>query len=92
MEIKTKFNIGDKIWVIALSFNEQKDDFEWKVEPTERIIKRIGVCFDDDETVEITYHTQYSDGSWCISYYNEKSVFATREQAQAECDRRNNEK
>lgn len=89
MEVKTKFNIEDKIWVITLSFSEEKDDFEWKVEPTERIIKRIGVCFDDVKSVEITYHTNYLDGSTCISYYDEKNCFATKEEAQAECDKRN---
>ena len=88
MEIKTKFNINDKVFAITTVFNEKKDDFEWAVEHTQRIIKRVGVCFDDYEVV-ITYHTQYSDGSWCISYYNEKNIFATKEQAQAECDRRN---
>lgn len=89
MKFETKFKIKDKIWVICKNFNEEKDDFEWKVEHTQRIIIRIFTCCDEKGT-DITYHTNYLDGSTCISFFGEQNCFATKEEAQAECDRRNN--
>ena len=89
MEIKTSFNINDTIWAIEQRFNEEKDDFEFVPNQTPRIVKRIDFCADEKE-IDITYHTVYLDGSRDICYYDESSCFATKEQAQAECDRRNN--
>ena len=88
MKIETKLNIGNKFWAISQRFNEEKDDFEWVVNSTPRIINRIDICCDEGET-EITYRAEYLDGSRDICYYDESSCFATKEQAQAECDKRN---
>ena len=88
MEIKTRFNINDTIWAIGQRFNEEKDDFEWVVNSTPRIVKRIDFCADEKE-IDITYHTVYLDGSRDICYYIEKNCFSTQAEAQAECDKRN---
>lgn len=81
MQIQTKFNVGDTVWAISQRFNEEKDDFELVPNQTPRIINRIDICCDKDET-DITYHTEYIDGSRDISYYNEKDLFATKEQTE----------
>ena len=88
MKIETKFNVKDKFWAISQRFNEEKDDFEWVINRTPRIINRIDIYCDKDET-EITYLAEYLDGSRDICYYDESSCFATKEQAQTECDKRN---
>lgn len=81
MQVKTKFNVGDKVWTTSQRFNEEKDDFELVANSTPRIIDIINIWCDKDET-EITYHTKHIDGSRDILYYNEENCFATKEQAE----------
>ena len=68
MEIKTKFNVGDKVFTII-----------GKNTIAERKVKAI---IFEDNTIS------YSAGNLDISYA-EGSCFATKEEAQAECDKRN---
>ena len=82
MEIKTKFNVGDKLWRI-LDDNTGVASF---------VVKGISVYYKKDivsKKFELDIYYQYSG---LFDIVCEENVFETLEQAQAECDRRNNEK
>lgn len=80
MEIKTKFNVGDKICVI--------DYFdEWEVKWVNVKITGIEILIKGKNKTII-----YNIDSLIYGGYNEQYCFTTKEQAQAECDRRNNER
>lgn len=75
MQIKTKFNVGDKVWVIGKK--ENNDEFyivkgNIKIHHYDTKIKG-GVILEDD----------------LFFGYFENDCFATKEEAQAECDKRN---
>ena len=78
MEIRTKFKPKDEMWTISYQIDDRKT--LWKVNkyPT----KVAYIIIDDG----ITYYTMD------MSYYNEINCFATKEEAQKECDRRNGNK
>ena len=69
MEIKTKFNIGDKVFF----FNPQKTGENAEKGEIARIEVRVG-CY---KKVEVTYFIDASPSSWV----EEKHVFATKEEA-----------
>lgn len=80
MEIKTKFNVGDK--VVGIGYNEIEEWWEiryWFV------IESI-CCFYENGKLEIVY-----DGKKLkiIRGVGEQDCFSTIEQAQKECERRN---
>ncbi len=79
MEIRTKFNVGDTIWYIedVLNGKDYIDCF---------IVGKIMACYndDDDNKLNITYARKNS-----FHFIFEQDCFATKEQAQKECDRRN---
>lgn len=80
MEIRTKFNINQFVWVI------DENNGKWKVIGK---FKVIGVRIEKDRTVDFTdYELDYGDGTHCL-YLSENICFATKEQAQKECDKRN---
>ena len=111
MEIRTKFNVGDKVWTIRQSEVAEKcpicngkekikiknkkyrcpecdgDGYirklypEWVVFDRKREIKEIIIDIDR----ELIYSVEYNK-------YDAKDCFATKEQAQKECDRRNAQK
>ena len=80
MKIETKFNVGEDIFGLVY------DDVicRWSIidfhisEIT--IIEKIGLVYEDLSISKI------------FNRFREQDCFATLEQAQAECDRRNNEK
>lgn len=89
MEIRTKFNIGDKIWFIDRY--TEKNEYIW----------RVITCWGK---WEILGFKVFGDGVYCVLFeegyrnkqhfesreiYKEKNCFATKEQAQKECERRN---
>lgn len=77
MEIITKFNIGDKIWTILNDF-EDKWDVDIMFIVTQIIIdKDLGIMY-----------ARHDD---CNLWHKEENCFTTKEEAQKECDRRNNE-
>lgn len=81
MEIKTKFDVGDK--VIGIAYNEIEEF--WHIEYW-FVIDSI-LCSYENGKLEIIY-----DGKKLILRgIDEQNCFATIEEAQAECDRRNNE-
>lgn len=73
MEIKTKFDVGDRIYPIRY-FNDEKKFCREK----DFIVDAININTEKE--------IQYFDG-WF--YYNEINCFATKEEAQKECDKRN---
>lgn len=77
MEIKTKFNVGDKVYIIYLFCSKWKVALD-KYEIIETNIKinnsRLSVNYTMKPTLEIC---------------SEKYCFATKEEAQKECDKRN---
>ena len=80
MEIRTKFNVNQFVWVI----DENND--KWKVIDK---FKVIGVRIEKDRIVDFTdYELDYGDGKHCL-YLSENICFRTKEEAQAECDKRN---
>lgn len=75
MKIETKFGVGDVSWVV-----EEADDngiyFVNSIEIFEILITKNNIYYRDSINEEL---------------FNEKDCFATKEEAQAEADRRNNE-
>ena len=83
MEIKTKFNIGNTIYIIY-SNNEDM----WCIK--EVIIIEIKIFI--KEEIEIRYNTKATrENTWINGAY-EKLCFSSISEAQAECDRRNSER
>lgn len=77
MEIKTKFNVRDKICVI--------DYFEkWSIKWVNVTITGIQILIKEKYR-----YVKYEIDSLIYGGYNEEYCFATKEQAQAECDKRN---
>ena len=80
MEIRTKFNIGDKICVI--------DYFEkWEVQWVNVEITGIEILIKGKNKTVI-----YNIDTLIYGGYNEGYCFATREEAEQECRRRNAQK
>jgi hypothetical protein len=75
MEIRTKFNVGDKIWTILRAF-----DGKWYM-----YIMFIVTQIIIDKYLGILYVRHNDCDLWC----KEENCFATKEEAQKECDRRN---
>lgn len=67
MEIKTKYNIGDKVWVM--------DDNQ----PTEITINGLSGEYKIIENVNYHITLYYSNDSWKICFY-ENEVFPTKEE------------
>ena len=79
MEIRTKFNVGDKVCVI--------DYFEkWQVKWVKAKITGIEITIRGKNKTVI-----YNIDSLIYGGYNEEYCFATIKAAQKECNRRNNE-
>ena len=93
MEIRTKFNVGDKVWHLERVFNEETDEMELKVSPSPKRIRRIDFCcwrgLSNLIFTEITYITDYLNNTTCILHLPEQDCFATKEEAIKECDKRN---
>lgn len=85
MEIKTKFKVRDYVWFI--DYTSQGLKTHWYVARNFQIYK-IKICIynDEYETASIVYSNVKSG----ISQIEEEYCFATKAEAQAECDRRNN--
>ena len=79
MEIRTKFDVGDKVWIIDC-FENFEHNAEWFVH-YEMEIDGIKIEIEDDE---ITIFYCFVDTG-----EPEELCFATKEEAQKECDRRN---
>ena len=78
MEIKTKFNLGD---IPFLILNDMFDD-KWYVAPKDD---------DEDEIIEIIIDEFGIHYRTPFRINPEQDCFATKKQAQAECDKRNKE-
>lgn len=93
MEIKTKFNVGDKIWVIE--FVAGTKYIKEKATPTK-------VWFISYEDIEITgFNVMLIENKKAGIFVNlkntnlgflESECFATKEEAQKECEKRNAQK
>ena len=84
MEIRTKSNVGDKVYPIHIPLGKEIFMVMDKIE-----IKAITVVIDKNG-IEIDYDFQWVKG---LKYFNnhcfEQECFATKEEAQKECDKRN---
>ena len=88
MEIRTKFKPKDKVWVLnCITGTEYKKD---KVKSTE-------LWFEEEVTINCVKVVLWKDGILiryaieednCIEF-REQNCFATKEEAQKECERRN---
>lgn len=72
MEIRTKFEKGDKVWEIAIWEGKWCVIGQYSIE---------GIYYDSKEGIKYGLHLSTS--------IKEEDCFATKEQAQKECDRRN---
>lgn len=81
MNIKTKCNIGDKVFAIFKSIQNDK----WYMQDKKFTIKEIKI----DKNLDV-YYSLITDGFWIFTVF-EKFCFKTKAEAQAECNRRNNE-
>lgn len=86
MIIKTKFNIGDKVYIVSVPLGLNS----YQVFDAVKIIE-IYIKLDKNNKI-IIYRFKYNGK---VNYYqykaSEENCFATREEAQEECNRRNNE-
>lgn len=83
MEIKTKYNIGDEVFGIGggLSVPYTVDELSSKIRRF-----TVSVYYPRNMTEVFTYyHTDLTDSGGI----SENNIFYTREEAQAECDKRN---
>ena len=71
-EIRTKFNVGDKIWFISCISNVYDGSIE-------------AVVGQEDKEKGIRIMYLFEDYGWV----KEQDCFATKEEAQKECDKRN---
>lgn len=117
MEIKTKFGVGDKVWIIKQDYKYERcpkckgdskelignieyycancygtgkvlsQELEWFVSENVGTITQIKT-FIDEGGIDFDYF----GGEIFASEYlgEEKNLFPTKAEAQAECDRRNN--
>ena len=76
MEIRTKFNIDDEVWYIDM----EQDKWFIFTGHTHKI-KAIEISVVSKDYYEVEYIGLY--------YMREEDCFATKEEAQKECDRRN---
>lgn len=83
MIVKTKFDIGQKVWMIKSYYQTRTHLInKWVVLPHKPIVDgEIRMSTDRGQ-----YWSEGEAGAW------EEDIFTTRKAAQAECDRRNKEK
>jgi RecJ-like exonuclease len=115
MEIKTKFNVNDKLYVIGVNKKEERCKIcngtgtvlikkkiftcpecngkgreftkqHWEIYMSETYPEKINIEIEEGQKPKISYVFMWSD---IPEYIDEKDCFATKEQAQKECDRRN---
>lgn len=73
MEIRTKFNVGDYIWCVGFNYDDEEEIF-----------------FGEIKDIKVSHNENfYSITSCDYIEFNEKNCFATKEEAQKECDKRN---
>ena len=88
MEIRTKFNIGDKVYCInkidgtKCQNGEATKTSVWFVEVEEGIVLWFTIG-NMTGKLSITYAIEKTEG------YDEKDCFSTKAEAQTECDKRN---
>ena len=85
MQKETKFDAGDVVWYITGNLYRKKTGFDWVVEGKEKIIIAM-VSQREKEPIEVMYSLEKH--AWIY----EKDCFATKAEAQKECERRNNER
>lgn len=86
MEIRTKFNVGDKVYVIYYNTNEKKYFIK------EMKIYYITCYVEYDNIIKINYSIhdlQWENDTDCVA---EEYCFSTKEEAIKECERRNAQK
>lgn len=94
MEIKTKFNVGDKVYrLTGVLFHriEPKHKIgykELKIKEIKIEIIFIPAIQKDVATIKYKYDSFIVD-SPCYAWIEEKDCFSTQAEAQAECDKRN---
>ena len=81
MEIRTKFNLNQKVWVIDIN------NSKWKVIDKFKIVG-VTVVKDRVREQDVDYELDYGDGKHFLNL-NESICFKTKEEAQKECDLRN---
>lgn len=80
MEIKTKFNVGDKVWLV-----ESHCIYD-------NIIRKVKIgCIKVEKSKKNLFIEYYDGNKVFIDFEDNNSLFSDKRQAQAECDRRNNE-
>lgn len=92
MNIKTKYDIGDKVWPIGRVTIISRRWICWQ---RSRIIKPeiFKAIIKDGELKNIQYPVSccYKNKCGGTNYREERDLFPTKKAAQAECDRRNKE-
>ena len=96
MEIRTKFNVGDKVYrLTGILFHrinpKRKIGYEeLKIKEIKIEIIFIPAIQKDVVTIKYKYDSFIVD-SPCYAWIEEEDCFATKEEAQKECERRNGE-
>ena len=102
MKIETKFSVGDKAWYTDQRFRDHREcahcgntiETNRIYTPIEFTVDRIEASWQDGE-LSVSYDSLEKtdeDGDCSIVFWaDEKSCFATQEDAQYECNRKNEE-
>lgn len=81
MKIETKFNAGDKVWIVVF------DSVYLKFVPEYRIIDQIKIKISNGgEKFSLKYYLYFQNG-----YYNEDRLYPTGSECQIACDQKNDE-
>jgi len=81
MKIETKFNAGDKVWIVVF------DSVYLKFVPEYRIIDQIKIKISNGgEKFSLKYYLYFQN-----RYYNEDRLYLTDSECQAACDQKNDE-
>ena len=80
MKIKTKFDIGDKVFAIFKSIDSNK----WYRFQDVFVIVKIEI----EKNLDIVYGLKHINGFWKFEVW-EKLCFVTKEEAQEKCDKLN---
>ena len=82
IKIETKFKDGDEVYIIDHGYINGEHEARWHVCGPYKILKTKIYVINDGVEIIYRFSEEYSD--------SEEFCFSTKEEAQKECDRRNN--
>lgn len=88
LTLNNKFNEGDEIWIVSKGYVDYEEGYKWRPFGPHKIYDTV--IYIDSNCMEIDYVLSNEDEDRYCEY--EGDCFATKEEAQKECDKRNGKK